>query len=67
VIVGGSGLTPEQRARLRHAPLDGRDRKLHDFRQKLTELAFATQLEDRKLMQFLSDELVRTYSEALDG
>lgn len=56
------------RARLRRsARRDAERARLHDFNNLLSELVFATQLEDKNLIQGYCEELRALYRSAADG
>jgi hypothetical protein len=58
--------TPELRARLRPTVVLNRRAKLeHDFRNRLTDLAFAVATQDRSLSDFYLQECTKLYSAAL--
>lgn len=56
---------PERRARLRVSTAGGVRRRLHDFRDQMTELLFAAEIGDRQLRDHLKDDLVASYAAVL--
>jgi len=62
----GSDNTPELRARLRRTSrFDYKAALVHDFRNRLTELCFATGTGDNALIDFHLTELIDMYRDAL--
>jgi hypothetical protein len=64
----GSDNTAELRARHRATVIrTPRQRKVHDFRNRLAEYCFAVQLQQESLIAFYGGELTALYEAALRG